>query len=299
MDPRVAAVDGFTKTQHTCVPPSLSPAAVKLQDSFTVCIIGASTGIGEHIAYSFARAKAARVVISSRTMSDLEAVADQIRRINPFGHVDMVECDVSKATSVEALADYVKTRCKRLDILILNAGYAGPVITKMDQGRPEWVQHAFEVNALGTYLSAHYFVPLLLQTENGAKGFIAIGSIAGCIRRGPIANTGYTVSKLAQIRLVEYLHEQYSPEGLVSIALHPGAVMTRMASGNTPEEFLPYMTDEVDLCGAVCVFLSKQINDLGWLSGRLVSATWDMEELISKRDLIEKRDLLKFTLLTE
>ncbi|KIX92330.1 uncharacterized protein Z520_11938 [Fonsecaea multimorphosa CBS 102226] len=299
MDPRVAAVDGFTKTKHKSVPPSLDPARVSLEDSFTVCIIGASTGIGEHIAYSFARAKAATLVISSRTISDLEAVADQARRINPSGHVHIVECDVSKATSVQALADYVKIHCRRLDMLILNAGYAGPVITKMDQGKPEYVRHAFEVNAFGTYLAAHYFVPLLMQTETGAKGFIAIGSIAGCIRRGPIANTGYTVSKFAQIRLVEYLHEQYSGEGLVSLALHPGAVMTRMASGNTPEEFLPYMTDEVDLCGAVCVFLSKQIRHLNWLSGRLISATWDMDELIAKKDQIEQRDLLKFALLTE
>ncbi|OAP55458.1 hypothetical protein AYL99_10431 [Fonsecaea erecta] len=299
MDPRVAAVDGFTRTRHTSVPSSLDPASVRLEESFTVCIIGASTGIGEHIAYSFARAKAARLVISSRTLSDLEIVADEVRRINPIGHVDIVECDVSKATSVQALAEHVKTRCGRLDILILNAGYAGPVTTKIDQGNPECVQHAFEVNALGTYFAAHYFVPLLMQTETGAKGFIAIGSIAGCIRRGPIANTGYTVSKFAQIRLVEYLHEQYSGEGLVSLALHPGAVMTRMARGNTPDEFLPYMTDDVDLSGAVCVFLSKQIRHLGWLSGRLISATWDMEELIAKKDQIEERDLLKFALLTE
>ncbi|KIW93642.1 uncharacterized protein Z519_06247 [Cladophialophora bantiana CBS 173.52] len=258
-----------------------------------------STGIGEHVAYSFARAQVAKMVISSRTMRDLEVVAAEVNRINPLGEIDIVECDVSKATSVEALADYVRTHCGRLDVLVLNAGYAGPVITKMNRGSPEWVQRAFEVNTLGTYLAAHYLVPLLLQTENGAKGFMAIGSIAGCIRRGPIANTGYTVSKFAQIRLVEYLHEQYSEQGLVSLALHPGAVMTRMARGNTPEEFLPYMTDEVDLCGAVCVFLSKQIRDLGWLGGRLISATWDMEELMAKKQQVVERDLLKFTLLTE
>ncbi|KAH0848769.1 11-beta-hydroxysteroid dehydrogenase-like 3 [Fonsecaea pedrosoi] len=300
MDPRVAAVDGFTKTQHTSVPPALDPSSVKLDDGFTVCIIGASTGIGEHIAYSFAMAQATRIIIASRTLADLEIVADEARRFNPRVQIDVVECDVSKAPEVEALADYVRGHCSgRLDVLILNAGYAGPVVTKMDQGRPEWVQQAFEVNALGTYLTAHYFVPLLVQSQSKAKGFIAIGSIAGCIRRGPIANTGYTVSKFAQIRLVEYLHEQYSGTGLVSLALHPGAVMTRMASGNTPEEFMPYMTDEVDLCGAVCVYLSRQIGDLGWLSGRLISATWDMEELMAKKAKITEKDLLKFVLVTE
>lgn len=238
-DPRVAAVDGFTQTRHKSTPAELDPANVKLPDAFTVCIIGASSGIGEHIAYSYAQARAPRIIVSARTTSDLSIVAEAVKRINPSGEVDMVECDVSKASSVEALAEYVKDRCGRLDILILNAGYAGPVTLKMDQGNPEWVQKAFEVNALGTYLAAHYFVPLLLGSENGLKGFIAIGSVAGCLRRGPIANTGYTVSKMAQIRLVEYLHEQFGEQGLFSLAVHPGAVMTRMAEGNTPEEFLP------------------------------------------------------------
>jgi NAD(P)-dependent dehydrogenase (short-subunit alcohol dehydrogenase family) len=239
MDPRVGAVDGFTATKHKSVPPGLDPSGVKLPEGYAVCVIGASAGIGEHIAYSFAKANATHMVIASRTLGDLEGVAAEMRRIHPHGLVTCKTCDVSNASDVEALAEYVKSEVGRLDVLILNAGYAGPVTTKMDQGRPEWVLKAFEVNAMGTYLAAHYFVPLLLQSNNGAKGFLVVGSIAGCIRRGPIANTGYTVSKMAQIRLVEYLHEQYSDEGLVSLAIHPGAVMTRMASGNTPEVFLP------------------------------------------------------------
>lgn len=239
IDARVRDVDGFTKTQHKSVPARMDPSAVQLPESFTICIIGASTGIGEHIAYSYAKARATNIVIASRTLGDLESVATEIRRLRPSGGLSVQACDVSKALDVEALAECVKSKFGRLDVLILNAGYAGPVTTKMHEGKPEWVQKAFEVNTIGTYLAAHYFVPLLLQSENGAKAFFAIGSIAACIRRGPIANTGYTVSKVAQIRLVEYLHEQYSEEGLVSLAIHPGAVMTRMASGNTPEVFIP------------------------------------------------------------
>lgn len=59
------------------------------------------------------------------------------------------------------------------------------------------------------------------------------------------------------------------------------------------------LTDDVDLCGAVCVWLSKQLKSIDWLSGRLISATWDMGELISKKEQICQRDLLKFVMLTE
>ncbi|KIW10011.1 hypothetical protein PV08_11787 [Exophiala spinifera] len=298
-DPRMAAINNFTVKQHKSVPPELNPRDAVLPDPFTVCIMGASRGIGEHIAYAYAQAGASRIVISSRATGDLETVARNISDdINSRVKVDLVECDVSSASAVEALAEYVRTRCGRLDLLVLNAGYAGPVTTRMDQGKPEWVRRAFEVNAMGTYLAAHYFVPLLLESPNGAKGFIAVGSFAGCIRRGIIANTGYTVSKMAQIRLVEYLDEQYGQYGLVSLVVHPGAVATKMAEGNTPEEFLPYLTDDVDLCGAVCVWLSKQLNNIHWLSGRLISATWDMAELMSKEQQIREKDLLKFVMVT-
>ena len=59
------------------------------------------------------------------------------------------------------------------------------------------------------------------------------------------------------------------------------------------------MTDDADLCGAVCVYLSRQIKHVNWLSGRLISATWDMDELTAKKEQILERDLLKFALVTE
>jgi NAD(P)-dependent dehydrogenase (short-subunit alcohol dehydrogenase family) len=238
-DLRMQALNGFTSTSHHSVPAPLELSKVNLPDQFTVCILGAGTGIGEHIAYSFAKAHATAIVIVSRTMSDLRLVEAEIYRLSPNCRVFVKECDVSQSSSVEALASFVRSECGRLDVLVLNAGHAGPVILKMHEGDPAWVQKAFEVNALGTYYAAHYFVPLLLQSPNGLKAFLVIGSLAGCLRRGPIANTGYCVSKMAQIRLVEYLHEQYAEEGLRCIVIHPGAVMTRMAEGNTPEEFMP------------------------------------------------------------
>jgi hypothetical protein len=58
------------------------------------------------------------------------------------------------------------------------------------------------------------------------------------------------------------------------------------------------MVDSVDLCGAICVYLCHHIAEVGWMSGRLISANWDMDQLLEKRDEIVKKDLLKFALLT-
>ena len=53
------------------------------------------------------------------------------------------------------------------------------------------------------------------------------------------------------------------------------------------------LTDGVELCGAFCVWLTKDAKEKLWLSGRWVSATWDTEELTAKRDGILEKDLLK------
>ena len=302
-DHRVLNVDRFTSNTHKTVPASLDPRQVRLPAGFTACIIGASAGIGEHVAYALAHAHASNLIIASRTVADLEAVAARIKAINGAVTVKVQACDVASADSVAALAAFVRDRFGgRLDAVVPNAGYAPPIEgMKMTENAPDVVRRAFDVNAMGTYHVAHYFVPLLLEAEGAARLFLTVGSIAGCIRQGVIANTGYTISKMAQIRMVEYLGEQYGRAedgGLLAVAVHPGAVDTAMARGNTPEAFVPYLVDDVALCGAWIAWLASQRRDLQWLTGRLVSATWDADELVAKRSEIEEKDLLKFELLT-
>lgn len=304
-DHRVLNVDGFTRTTHTTVPASLDPRGAHLPPDFTVCIIGASAGIGEHVAYAFAQAGATNVIIASRTIADLETVASRIRTISDNKvTVEVQACDVASAASVAALAASVRESFGRLDAVVPNAGYAPPITgMKMTENAPDVVQRAFDVNAMGTYHVAHYFVPLLLESgeKGGAKLFLTVGSIAGCIRQGIIANTGYTISKMAQIRMIEFLGEQYGAEadgGLLAVTVHPGAVDTAMARGNTPEAFVKYLVDDVAICGAWLVWLARQRKELQWLTGRLVSATWDTNELLARKEEILEKDLLKFELLT-
>lgn len=52
------------------------------------------------------------------------------------------------------------------------------------------------------------------------------------------------------------------------------------------------LTEDVGLCGGVCVWLTKKKRD--WLSGRYASATWDMDTLEGMKDRIVTEDLLKF-----
>jgi hypothetical protein len=55
----------------------------------------------------------------------------------------------------------------------------------------------------------------------------------------------------------------------------------------------------VGLCGAVVTWLAgMKRKDVDWLGGRMISANWDMKELMEKREAIVEKDLLKFEMIT-
>lgn len=54
------------------------------------------------------------------------------------------------------------------------------------------------------------------------------------------------------------------------------------------------MVDAPELSAAVCVYLASAEAD--YLCGRFVSATWDLQQLLQRRDEILKRDLFKMQL---
>ncbi|RAR06678.1 NAD(P)-binding protein [Stemphylium lycopersici] len=301
----------FTKLKHSKPTEAFDPSHNKLSHPLNVLIIGASRGIGAGIANAYAQGGVASLILAARASSaqELATVAQESRSINPSTSVTTEAVDITSNESVTELAKRVKEKFNTLDIVIVNSGYSGPVVLKVDKGNPQDFQDVFNVNVQGTYLIAHHFIPLLKES-NSAKMFIAVSSFAACIINGDIANTAYCISKFAQARLVEFLSEQYGADGILAVAVHPGAVNTEMADKTTPDSFrsckspllisgdvvvnpdIPDLTDDVGLCGAFCVWLSREKRM--WLNGRLLSATWDIDELLEKKDQIEDQDMLKF-----
>ena len=168
-------------------------------------------------------------MLSSRANETLASVADKVRSINPDCQVHVFECNVSSAESVGSLASRIESSVGRLDVAVMNSGYSGDVFLDVTETPLNSARTAIEVNYLGTFFTAHHLIPLLMKSEDGAKAFITIGSFAGAIVTGPIANAQYAVSKAAQAKLVEHIHEQYGKQGLLAVNVHPGAVLTRMA----------------------------------------------------------------------
>ncbi|CZT21150.1 related to dehydrogenase/reductase SDR family member 7 precursor [Ramularia collo-cygni] len=291
-----AGTGTFTSTSHSQPYDAIDPSKVTLPNPFVVCVVGASRGIGAGVAFNFAKAGVSGIVLASRRTSGLEATAAECKKINPKIQTAIVSCDITSADSVANLASETQAKFGRLDVVVINSGFSGPVKLKVTETDPETFLNASNVNYVGTFLAAKYLIPLLLETEHGAKTLITVSSLASLIVRGPIANAQYCVSKTAQLKLMEHIHEQYLDEGLATYAIHPGAVLSEMADETTPDAFRPYLTDSPELCGAFCVWLVKDDSKRSWLTGRLLSAKWDCIELEKRKEDIIVKDLLKLKL---
>lgn len=105
--------------------------------------------------------------------------------------------------------------------------------------------------------------------------------------------SAYQPSKLALLRFAEFVNVEYGEQGILAFCVHPGNIAGTEIAGpeGIPESLMKYFTETVELAGDSIVFLSQEKRD--WLAGRYVSCSWDMPELMAKKDEIVKGDKLK------
>lgn len=282
----------FTSVTHTDTYPAIDSSQQDLSNRY-VFITGASKGIGRETALSYARAGCAGIGIGARSdLSDLIPLIEQaaLSAGKPAPKVKAVNLDVTDEVSVAEAAASIAEAFPRVDILINNAGYLETRGKIMESDPTEWWK-SWSVNVKGPYLVTRAFLPQILE-RGGQKIIVNLSSIAAHLRSP--GGSAYQTSKLAVLRFTEFLDVDHGPDGVLTFAIHPGGVLTDMGR-KLPWERQPALIDTPQLCADTLVALTKE--RLEWLAGRYVSATWDVEELISKKDDILAKDLLKVRLL--
>lgn len=188
----------FTPTTHASIPPSLHPRSTTLPHPFIAVITGAGKGLGYHIALAYARAGCSGLSISSRTMADLDALEREIRREERERDGRAVEvmksvCDTQDVASVEKLAEEVRGRWGRVDVVVANAGVISRYVDRAKgsaEGKEEKEEEAekgeesnlpigiiedadwnrvMDINLLGTWRVSRAFMPLLEESKGGAQ----------------------------------------------------------------------------------------------------------------------------------
>lgn len=187
-----------------------------------VLITGAGRGIGREIALRFAAA-GATVVVSSRTQSELEAVADEIEAAGGAAHA--ITCDVTDPGQVSRLAATVRERMDRTDVLVNNAGAVG---SHKFLTHPDELWHKM----LAVNLTSVYYVTKAFagdMVEQGWGRIINVASVASKVGGKYIA--AYTASKHGVLGLTRALAVELAPTVTVN-AICPSYVDTPMTDAS-------------------------------------------------------------------
>ncbi|QDS77410.1 hypothetical protein FKW77_006336 [Venturia effusa] len=299
----------FCPPQHHNPEGPTDPTNTKLPPNFTVLVAGGSRGIGLGISRSYALAGATNLIISSRNLSSCEDAARSIIKLNPKVKILCHECDVTSDQQVRDLVEAVKKGFGRLDVLVINAGTSTALTERREGGLKDWprsmvegpsteLERLWKLNVNAAFLLQHYFLPLLEETKDGAQAVVQIGSAAAHYVDPELMATSYSLTKFAATRQIEQVHEGHHKNGIVAYCVQPGGVKTDLADG-VPEGkgWEKLLIDSPSLCGGFLVWLTTEKRS--WLSGRYLDARWDIPTLLSKRDEIVGKDLLKLRMALE
>ncbi len=191
-----------------------------MTDPLRVLVTAGASGIGAAIAAAF-RAGGALV-----SVADMDASAVAAAQQGDPG-LFAVQADVSQPDEVDAWIDGAVAAWGGIDVLVNNAGTAGPTALVEDVSVDEWRA------CLSTSLDSHFFtarrvVPLL--KAQGSGSIISISSTAGFYGFG--LRTPYASAKWAVIGFTKSLAVELGPHGVRANAICPGSVegprMTRV-----------------------------------------------------------------------
>jgi 3-oxoacyl-[acyl-carrier protein] reductase len=239
-------------------------------------VTGGGRGIGLNVARELTEA-GARVAVTGRTREQVEAAANELAGVGVVG-------DVSREADVARMVAETESALGPIDLLVANAGIAGPRGATLDQTPEEW-WHVFEVNVLGTYLCCRGVLPGMIERGTGRIVIVGSGASYLPVRAGDTAG-GYGPSKAAVGRFAEYLAAEMAPHGVSVFLISPGLVQTDLTSWAGPDA--PWTPPEL-APRLVRVLASGRADRL---RGRYIHAEHDdIEALIERADEIEREDL--------
>jgi NAD(P)-dependent dehydrogenase (short-subunit alcohol dehydrogenase family) len=215
----------------------------KYQD--TVLITGCTKGgIGLETARSISLQSPKLLIITGRSTSKLDEAKQILHSTSPNVAVKALQLDLSSLSSVRKAANDVLNDhdIPKIDVLINNAGIMAPPYSKTVDG----FESQLAANHLGHFLLANLLMPRILAAAPGSR-IVNVSSRGH--RRGEFRFDdpnfsdgatyqpflGYAQSKTANILFSVGLAERLGGKGITSYSLHPGMIMTNLASSMGPD----------------------------------------------------------------
>jgi len=195
-----------------------------------VAITGANSGIGLATARALAQ-QGATVLMCGRNRASLQQAVEAVRSHTGNDAIECLVADLSHLTEVRQLADDIRSRTGRLDVLINNAGVGSDRRIETEDG----LELTFAVNHLAPFLLTTELLPLL--KDSAPSRVITVSSaLATRVKEFDLDDLqsrsryrwqeAYNRSKLANIFFTRALARRLEGTGVTANCLHPGVVAT-------------------------------------------------------------------------
>ncbi len=189
-------------------------------------ITGGAQGIGLSIAIRLIESGAS-VSLWDRDAELLDATMDQLSK---RGIVSAEAVDVSDEQSVTTATQATVNKHSKIDILVANAGIAGPNYKSWEYPIDAWKQ-VMDINLTGVFLCCRAIVPIMLSENYGR--IVNVASIAG--KEGNANASAYSASKAGVIAFTKALGKEIAGNNIAVNCITPAAARTRIFDQMTKE----------------------------------------------------------------
>lgn len=196
-----------------------------------IWITGASSGIGEALAYEFARFDTT-LILSSRRKAELDRVAEKCSTLGAICHV--YPLDLSNQEQLEQVADALLTKFGSIDVLVNNGGISQRSLlieTPVNVDRK-----IMEIDFFSGVTLTKKLLPTMVKNKSGH--IIAISSITGLF--GFPHRSAYAAAKHAMHGFYETLWAELHMQGINVTIACPGRVHTNVSLNAITKEGKAY-----------------------------------------------------------
>lgn len=243
-------------------------------------VTGASSGIGQALAWRYYQAGYSLALVARRT-EEMQTWASQ-RGLDPSRY-QIYSADVAVVDSIVAAATQCLQRQGVPDVVIANAGVSIGMDTAI-RGDLDVLTRTFAINNIGLAASFHAFIDPMAQRGSGA--LVGIASVAGI--RGLPGHGAYCASKAGVISYCESLRGELRPSGIRVVTICPGYIDTPLTQKN--RYAMPFLMQAGDFAdkafdaigaGATYRVIPWQ---MGWVAkGLRLLPNWLFDKLLSGR----------------
>lgn len=195
-------------------------------------VTGANRGIGFETCRQLAKA-GFQVILTSRDRTKGEAAAQQLQQTG----LDVLSysLDVTNQASIEQLAQFIKEKFNRLDVLVNNAGVYldnSNGSSSILNAKLDTLQQTLETNLYGPLMLCQALIPLMKVNNFGR--IINVSSGMGQLTDMTGDSPAYRISKTSLNALTRILADELKSTGIVVNSICPGWVKTDMGGANAP-----------------------------------------------------------------